>query len=545
VRRSWLAILLCAACGEPAASLDSGPVDAGPPDAPLADSGPAVRVDFGSVGPLSGAAGRGSFRFGVSTAATQIEDMNTATDWWAFTAPTDMGGLGRHTFVGDAVRGYTNALDDVALIYGLNLDSYRFSIEWARVEPARDAVDMAALDHYGTLIDSLIANGIRPMVTVHHFSNPTWVDDPRRAPEECVAPYPDDEWLCGFGHPVGGPLVAAELGEHACLLATRYGDRVDDWGTINEPVNYLFAAYGAGGMFPPARNFISDLPRFMGVVRDAIAAHAAIYEQLHACDTSDADGDGVPVTVGLPLSVAAWVPARGGAPSDHPDDVAAALRMRYVYHHLFVDSIVEGTFDADLDGTAEEMHPEWAGRLDWLGVQYYFRAGVTSRPATLPGVQGTPCFAGLDLGACIPPADPTHWIPTMRYEYWEPGIAEVLLDFSARWPSLPLVVTEAGIATEVGRRRAENVVRTLEQIAHAIALGADVRGYYHWSLMDNFEWAEGYTPRFGLYRVDRTGAYPRTLTEGGTVLGEIARARALTVDQRLQYGGLGPMSPEL
>lgn len=535
--------------GDVDAGLDAGaPVgrDAGPPP----DGGPPDPVSFPGIGPLVGEEGEGSFRFGVATAATQIEDMNPSTDWWAFTAPESEGGLGNGTFVGDAVRGYTNAVEDVALLEQINVDSYRFSVEWARVEPQRDQVDEDALAHYSDVLDALLAAdegaGIRPMITVHHFSNPIWVDDPRIAPTECPATLDETSTqLCGLGHPTGGAQVVAELREHACLLAERYGDRVDEWGTINEPVNYLFAAYGAGGVFPPARNFLfSDFDRFMAVVRDAISAHVAIYEAIHECDTVDADEDGVAAAVGLPLSVAYWVPARGGAPSELEADVMAAERMHYVYHYLVVDSIRNGTFDPDLDGTGDESHPDWAGKLDWLGVQYYFRAGVTAQPATLRPVGLTPCFGPLDFGACIPPADETHWVPTMHYEYWAPGLGEILLDLGERWPDLPLLVTEAGIATEVGRRRAENVVRTLEQIARARAAGVDVRGYYHWSLMDNFEWAEGYEPRFGLFRVDRTGDYPRTITEGGTVYGTIAESRELTMSQRIEYGGLGPMTPE-
>jgi beta-glucosidase len=131
----------------------------------------------------------------------------------------------------------------------------------------------------------------------------------------------------------------------------------------------------------------------------------------------------------------------------------------------------------------------------------------------------------------------------MRYEYWEPGLHDVLVDFSQRWPDLPLVVSESGLATQVGRRRAQHVVRSLEQIARARDAGADVRGYYHWSLFDNFEWAEGFEPRFGLYQVDYA-TYARTPTEGATVLGEIAGARTLTAEQRADLGGLGPMEPE-
>ena len=149
----------------------------------------------------------------------------------------------------------------------------------------------------------------------------------------------------------------------------------------------------------------------------------------------------------------------------------------------------------------------------------------------------------LDMGACIDPPDPTHWVPSMGYEYYAPGLADVLLGFSERYPDLPLVITEAGIATEVGARRAENVVRILEQVDRAKRAGADVRGYYHWSLTDNFEWAEGFEPRFGLYKVDYA-TMDRTATQGANVLGEIAGARKLTAAQREQYGGTGSMTPE-
>jgi beta-glucosidase len=128
-------------------------------------------ISFGRFGPLSGDAGRGSFRFGVATAATQIEDLNTATDWYVWTRPKP-DGLGHATFVGDATRGYTKAIEDVGLVAALGVDSYRFSIEWARIEPARGTIDEAAIAHYRDELIALRAMGIHPVVTLHHFSNP-------------------------------------------------------------------------------------------------------------------------------------------------------------------------------------------------------------------------------------------------------------------------------------------------------------------------------------------------------------------------------------
>lgn len=560
----WLALGLCACGGT--TETDAGVMDAGSddgavetdayveqadanvqrPDAFVPDGGPSTPMTFSTMGSISAASGRGSFRFGVATAATQIEETNMRNDWWAFTAPTEMGGLGRGTYVGDAVRGYSNAIADVSLVSDLHLDTYRLSIEWARIEPMRDVIDRAEVAHYRAVLQALRDAGIRPMVTLHHFSNPLWVDDPRIDPATCVETATQ---LCGWGH--SGPAVVEEMREHAALLGEEFGDLVDEWGTINEPVNYLFAAYGVG-QFPPGRTWaFGDNERFLTTVENFFEAHVAMYRALKTADTVDVDdADGISASVGIPLSVANWIPTRNGFPSENAADIAARDRIVYVYHYLLIDSLLDGTWDPDLDPARGEpmARPEWRGTIDWLGVQYYFRGGVTARPATLALLGLTLCLPPLDAGACLDELpDPSFYVPAMRYEFFAPGFYDVVMGFHERYGdrNLPILATEAGIATEVGARRAENVVRMLEQIHRLREDGVDFRGYYHWSLMDNFEWAEGYTPRFGLYRVDRSAmGYPRTPTLGATVYGEIAEARTISELQRRTYGGLGPMTAE-
>jgi beta-glucosidase len=368
-----------------------------------------------------------------------------------------------------------------------------------------------------------------------------WVADPRD-PDCTATPGPSDTNLCGLGSP-GGAQVIQAMADHAGRIARELGDLVDDWGTLNEPVNYLLAAYGTGS-YPPGVVTLPGQPfAFINAVRDYIAAHAAMYHAIKQNDTVDADGDGIAAEVGLSLSVADWEPARDNQPSTDPADVAARDRLVYLFHYLFADAVRTGGFDPNLDGTADEQHPEWAGTLDWLGLQYYFRAGVTAEPALLPIANLTPCAVGLDFGACLPAADRTYCVPRMGYEGWTDGIRDILVAFHQRYPDLPLVVTESGIATDVGARRAENVVRVLESIARARDEGVDVRGYYHWSLTDNFEWTEGFGPHFGLYTVDYS-SYARTITEGGDVLHAIAAARQVTTAQRQRHGGTGPMTPE-
>lgn len=519
-----------AACSDGADTSESGGGDGAPPE----------DIVYAAFGSTSAPSGKGSFRFGAASAATQIEDQNTNTDWWVWTAPESEGGLGKGTFVGEASKGYTKALEDVKLLADLSLDSYRFSIEWARVEPKRGVFDEAALEHYEAFIDALLARGIRPMITLHHFSNPIWVDDPR---DPDCAKGPTDDNLCGWSHPEGGPLVVEAFAEFARELGSRFGDRVDDWCTLNEPVNYLLAAYGIG-TFPPGKNNVFGLVEtFMPTVRTYIDGHAAAYAALKEADVIDADGDGLAASVGFTQAVGEFVPARDNQPSEEPEDVGARDRLLWVYHYLFVEALRQGAFDPDLDGTLDEPRPAWKGTLDWLGVQYYFRAGVTGSPGLMPVVELTPCFGSFDSGACVPPLDPTYYVPAMDYEHHPGGLYTVLHDFAARWPDLPLTVTESGIATWVGKRRAEVVVRALESIERARREGADVRGYYHWSIFDNFEWALGYEPRFGLYRVDYA-TFERTPTEGATVLAEIAAARKLSSALREAHGGDGPLTPE-
>ena len=497
---------------------------------------PTQDLVFPAFGSSSSPSGRGSFRFGAATSSTQTEDQNEHSNWYLWTAP-EPEGLGKGEFVGEASRGYSLSLQDVDLVEALHLDSYRFGVEWARVEPQRNAVDEEALAHYGQRLDALVERGIRPMVLVHHLSLPVWVDDPR---DPACAAGPSDMNLCGLDHPEGAALVEAELVEHARLLATRFGDRVDDWGTLNEPMAYLLYAYGVA-IFPPGKtHLITDFQgKFIPVIRNALSLHAAVYRAIKEADQIDADGDGVAASVGLPHSMQDYVPVRDGQLSDAPEDSAALDRFRWFFELAFVDALVQGSFDSDMDGDLDEPHPEWQGTLDWLGLQLYSRMGVSSTPPMFPVIGVNLCSGPM----CVPPLDPTFVVASMGYESSPGGLGSLLSFVGQRWPELPLLVTESGIATEVGARRAEMIVRALEGIHHAREEGIDVRGYYHWSLLDNFEWHLGFTPRFGLYRVDYD-TYERTPTEGALVLGDVAQSRRITPEQRSRYGGEGPMTPE-
>jgi beta-glucosidase len=512
---------------------------------------PPTGIGFGQMGPIAGPSGVGSFTFGAATAAAQIEEPVPESDWFIFTSPEPQG-LGIGTDINRGVEGYSRALDDIALIEELGLDAYRFNVSWSRLEPQRDQINQEAVDHYRALLEALVSRGIKPMVTIHHFSSPNWIDDVKRR-QTCADAgiEPSDTDLCGWAES-GAQEVAEELGELAALLAAEYGDLVDEWCTLNEPVNYILASYGSN-TFPPGRGNLLGLASEAGVnellttLENYVEGHVQVYDAIKANDTVDADGDGINALVGFSLNVNDWSPARDGVLSDNPEDITAADNVWYLYHYLFVDALIDGQFDRNLNRMAEanEAHSDWAGKLDWLGVQYYARFGVTGKIKAIPAIQGLPCVEGLPLTeGCLVVEDQSKCVPDMGYEYYEPGVYKILKDFSNRWPQLPMTISESGLATDTGARRSEHIARSLEQIARARDEGVDIRGYYHWSLIDNFEWALGWKPRFGLYSVNAgEGEYTRTKTEGAQTFQDIIAIRRLTDEMLETLGGTGPMSP--
>ena len=271
-----------------------------------------------------------------------------------------------------------------------------------------------------------------------------------------------------------------------------------------------------------------------------------MYEAIKTNDTVDADGDGVAASVGLSL-VGRRLRAGAGGPAVDQSDRHRRARSRRsdVYHYLFVDALRNGTFDVDLDGDPDEPHPEWKGTLDWLGVQYYSRIGVTGSPALFPVVNVTPCFKPLRRGAlpaarstrrtraadglrALTPPGSTTVLQRLRH-----ALASRCRSWSPRPASPP---TSARAAP---RSSCASSSRSIARARAASTCAATTTG----ASDDNFEWAEGYGPKFGLYSVDLT-TYARTPTDGATTFGDIAGTRKLSSALREKSGGNGPMTPE-
>ena len=493
------------------------------------------------------------FRFGAATAAHQVEGgQKNNWSWWE-TLPQFAGKTAEPSAL--ATDHYNRYEEDLDWVAWMGLDTFRISVEWSRIEPVRGEYDENEIAHYRSVFEAMKKRGIRPSVTLHHFTEPQWFNDLRKLPEPPVndgfcPDGPSDEDLCFWS----GPQAPAAFGEFCALAAREFGDYVDEWMTINELTGYWLSA-AIGGDFPPGLTAMT-LPEIesvaLPVLRGMLEGHALCYKAIHEKDVEDADGDGKSARVGMTMGVGAVRPSDPGDPAA----MEAAAQGESLANYLVFDAVTSGRLDADFDTVPEEQHPDWANSLDLIGVQYY--ASTVVVPLSIhPVLKGTPCMNVADenlielelLAGC--PRPPTYdftmgdEIPAAVYgRQPDPdGLVEVLSRLHGRYPDLPLVITENGFAN-YDHKRAGTLVRHLDACHQAIEKGIPLEGYYHWSLLDNFEWGMGFAVRFGLIRIDYEDDFKRIPTVAAEVYREITTARGLTGSLLDLYGGSGPLPDE-
>lgn len=460
------------------------------------------------------------FVWGASGSAYQTEGGNYNNDWyqWEQISPLLM-----EAPAGDAVNAYNLYDTDAQLVKDINLNTYRFSVEWSRIEPERDLWDDGEIEHYRKVIRSLTKRNIRPMLTFHHFTNPVWVLNMDRKN------HPVDDlggWL--------NPEVAIEFAEYAGKLAAEFGSEVDWYLTINEPIVIALLGYLLGAN-PPGEMVLTEEQVYENVIpvmKNLITAHALAYDAIRENDGWDADDDGRPCVTGLPESIIYWEPAN----PDDTGDVEATGRIERFYSHNLYDSLTSYGFDEDLDGIPDDIRDTWQGRADFIGFNYYNHWYVLDTPPFLPEpVSALPCisFKGLELSNMLGCPEITGDKSDMGYEIFPEGIYNVMKRLYSRY-NLPILITENGIATTDGEKRARFIVDHLGWVRKAIEEGVNVTGYIYWSLTDNWEWGT-FEPRFGLYSVDYEHEFKRILTRGGEVLGEIASCNCLSKEILEKY----------
>ena len=382
------------------------------------------------------------FGWSTATAAHQIEGGNWNSDWWWWEhAP----GSGVAEPSGDACDSWHRWEEDADLVASLGLDSYRFSVEWARVEPEDGWFSIATLDHYRRQCEGLLARGVEPVVTLHHFTTPRWLTG-RGGWEQTDA--------------------ADRFAAYAERVAAHLGDLAARFCTINEP--NIVASVGWGlGAFPPG---VRDWERVEAVTAVFVDAHRKGVEAVRSAAA------GVPV--GLTLSMSDYQAVEGGE---------ERMRRRRA--------------------AMEDVYLEATEGDDFVGVQAYTRTRI--------GAHGQ---LGPEPGVPVLP---------MGYEYWPACLeATVRRAWEVTGGRVPILVTENGIGTDDDQQRIEYLHAALTGLHRAIGDGVDVRGYTCWSLLDNFEWAYGYGPKFGLVAVDRR-TFARTPKPSSEWFAEVASRNAL------------------
>ncbi|GAA1477276.1 GH1 family beta-glucosidase [Nocardioides aestuarii] len=410
------------------------------------------------------------FVFGTSTAAYQIEgavseDGRGPSIWDTFCA--EPGRIADGSSGEVACDHYHRFDEDVALMEGLGTQGYRFSISWPRIQPTgRGPANVAGLDFYDRLVDRLLAGGISPMATLYHWDLPQGLQD-------------DGGWL--------NRDTIERFADYAAIVGERLADRVAHWVPVNEPNVVTLLGHGLGTHAPGRAMIFDALP----VAHHLLLAHGRAAIALREAGAT---------SIGCANNHAPIWPA-----SDKDEDIGAAKLFDAIWNGMFLEGMLLGRYPNDLRPLLEHVVQPGDGAtirqpLDFYGVNYYNPMKVAAAPETaeLPfeilDVIGYPTT---DFGWPIVPDALREWLIMFRARY------------RAALP--PIVITESGcsfddVPDEHGvvddQRRIDYLDAHLKAIATAIQRGVDIRGYYCWSLIDNFEWAEGYTQRFGLVHVD-------------------------------------------
>ncbi|MFN7954371.1 MAG: glycoside hydrolase family 1 protein [bacterium] len=459
----------------------------------------------GPGGPLAYAFPAG-FRWGTATAGFQVEMgcptvaanecEDRGSDWYAFiTSPETLASPTAY-LSGDppsAGPGHWELFEEDfdRAAHALANDAYRMSFEWSRIFPTatddattlealRALANPAALARYHDMLAALRARGLEPMVTLDHYTLPSWIHDGVGCHLDFAS--------CTRRGWVDRERIVREIAKYAGFVAAEFGAEVDRWATLNEPLAVFYPGYlypSQERSNPPALLLQTEAAKT--AIFAMIDAHARMFDAVKANDLTDADGDGSAASIGLVYNLSPVYPKDASKPGDR----LAAQNVQYLYDEVFLRAVALGELDTDLDGTVDAMPPELAGRMDWLGVNYYNRIFVEQflvpGLAILPGLSSLTTFNPL----------------TLAYDRdYARGIYEAV-SYAAQRFHLPIYVTENGAPDEAGYPPQDRfLVENLAWIARAIDEGADVRGYFYWSLMDNYEWNQGMGTPFGLYAVD-------------------------------------------
>jgi len=439
-----------------------------------------------------------NFFWGTATAAYQIEggwneDGKGESIWDRF---SHTPGKIKNGDTGDvACDSYHRWREDIALARAMNLNSYRFSISWPRIQPSGSGpVNSKGIDYYSRIVDALLEARIRPFVTLYHWDLPQALED--------AGGWPNRD-------------TASRFADYVEAMARALGDRVSDWILFNEPSAFVDLGY-LEGTHAPGRKSLLDFLRASHTVN---LAQGAGFRALKATRPS--------ARVGTAFSMSACEPATGSEP-----DRLAAERCHAITNLWFLEPALKGRYPealAFLPETAMRIKSgdldQMRAPLDFIGINLYYRT-IASAPSAIERLSHTQewLFPVKMAGGQQGPKTDNGW------EVWPQALYDIVTRISRDFNRPPIEITESGCAYNDGPD-ASGVIRDprrihyhrqyLQAVAAAMADGADVRGYHAWSLIDNFEWAEGFSDRFGLAYVDFK-TKERTVKDSGRWYAKVA-----------------------
>lgn len=441
--------------------------------------------------------------------AEACEDPNS--DWYQWVTDPDLvADVGTHNS-GDPLSAgpgmwETYEEDFTRAAEELSLNTIRISLEWSRLfpDPASETAttpeelaafaDTAAVARYHEVLAAARARGLEPMVTLNHYTLPLWIHDGKA----CKA---DLDGCVNRGW-VDLDRIAPAIRTFSAYCAAEFGGEVDLWATLNEPMAVVISGYllpSAGRTNPPGVSLYVD--EGVSVMFNMAEAHAQIYAAVHEHDTVDANGDGVEVMVGPVPNLAA---VEAVDPED-PEAETAVLHADHLYNWAWLNAAIRGEFDRNLDGEVDDIIPEYAGSADFIGVNYYTKLLVEA--IDLPVLSNNyPWF---------------DFFPNISdlFNTYPEGLRRVLVDAHDRF-GLPIYITENGTEDMTIDQAEEFLKPHLVSVHEAIDAGVDVRGFYWWTLVDNYEWNHGMNLRFGLFALEEDKA--RTMRPVGAAYAEIA-----------------------
>lgn len=420
---------------------------------------------------------------GSATAATHIEGGEQNHNWYRW---SELGHIrdGSHSKV--ACDHVNRIKSDVKLLKKLNTETYRLGIEWSRVEPVEGQFSEEGIAIYRNEIKLLLKNNIRPLVTLWHFSNPLWMED-------------DGGWV--------NPKCVDRYLRYVHFVVDRLGDLVQDWVTINEPNVYLLLGYFEG-RWPPGHR--RDIRSYLRGANHFAKAHLKAYDQIHQ-QLEEKGQTEINVGVAHHLRIFDLIDQRNLTR-------LAAFISSHLFQWMYLEAMTHGRFVFPLRWFNREFKRK--NYADFIGINYYSRdlvKGIYDPRTLFNELHVKKGKAVNDLG----------------WEIYPRGLYRICKKVYKHY-KLPIFITENGICDAEDQQRADFIYDHLRELQRAIDKGIDVRRYYHWSTLDNFEWAEGVSARFGLYHTNYD-TQERTLRKSGEFYARICKKKRISRKMIREY----------